>query len=126
MVVYGTDRVVDEFFSAVKVSSKEHCLRDQEFKLVTNRDGLFGYNGGTVSVCCFRAGEGSASTRVRTPVYLLDSLESTELVFAAQQKEAPRLPPVFVHVGDPARFDLLPSLHQMVVRIAFRSLTIVL
>lgn len=57
------------------------------------------------------------TSKVPTMVYLVNSGVKLEELFKKFARAA--LPPIFVQVFEPSKFDLMPSVHQMVINFKF-------
>uniref|UniRef100_A0A914C2G3 Uncharacterized protein n=1 Tax=Acrobeloides nanus TaxID=290746 RepID=A0A914C2G3_9BILA len=99
LVIHGEDYLVDEFISSIK--------------MLTSFEKLFKFEHGTAQISCHKATDNWTSHRIRTPIYLIDSHQTLDrLLEILPIRSKSGLPPIFVHVCDPGRFDLLPTLHQ--------------
>ncbi|KAI1726314.1 rhoGAP domain-containing protein [Ditylenchus destructor] len=116
--IHGDLALAQEFVGAVKT--------------ITSPENVFNYNGYSVRFNAFVSPSlelenpyaAPLSSRVPTLIYLLNSAEE-ELFDRIHQAHFRNhrqrwIPPIFVQVCEPARFDSLPSLHQIGTKLAER------
>uniref|UniRef100_A0A914YYK5 PG2 pseudoGTPase domain-containing protein n=1 Tax=Panagrolaimus superbus TaxID=310955 RepID=A0A914YYK5_9BILA len=85
IVIYGEDYLVDEFITAVNMS------------LSVER--LFDYDSGLAKISCFKHADPLNSSRIRSLVCVVNSLDTVENFMGVKWKAAPGLPPLFVNAS---------------------------
>uniref|UniRef100_A0AC35EXH3 PG2 pseudoGTPase domain-containing protein n=1 Tax=Panagrolaimus sp. PS1159 TaxID=55785 RepID=A0AC35EXH3_9BILA len=85
IVIYGEDYLVDEFITAVYMS--------------LSVDRLFDYDSGLAKISCFKHADPLNSSRIRSLICVVNSLDTVENFMGIKWKAAPGLPPLFINAS---------------------------
>jgi GTPase SAR1 family protein len=92
IVIYGEDYLVDEFITAVNMA--------------LSVDRLFDYDSGLAKISCFKHSDPLTSSRIRSLICVVNSLDTVENFMGVKWKAAPGLPPLFVNASSSEEVQL--------------------